>query len=111
MLKTLRDKLRQSSSATESRADPAPLLASLNLQQLPLLSASTLVQILEAENLLRSVRRLVAVDSRHWSSLYQPALDRFLEACQLAPASMAHHHAGPGGLAAHTLESLEIALR
>ena len=111
MLKTLRDKLRQSSSSTESRADPAPLLASLNLQQLPLLSASTLVQILEAENLLRSIRRLVAVDSRHWSALYQPALDRYLEACQLAPASMAHHHAGPGGLAAHTLESLEIALR
>lgn len=43
--------------------------------------------------------------------LYQPLLNRFLESAQLAPASMAHHHAGPGGLAAHTLESVEIALQ
>jgi integrating conjugative element relaxase (TIGR03760 family) len=112
MLKALRRKLRQTPSSTATtRAAPAPQLASLNLQQLPLLSSSTLVQILDAANLLRSVRRLVAVQDAHWAALYQPALDRFLEACQLAPASMAHHHAGPGGLAAHTLETLEIALR
>ena len=113
MLKQLRNKLRQSSAQCEPpRADSsAPLLASLNLLQLPLLSAKDLVQILEAENLLRSIRRLVAVQEAHWKSLYQPALNHFLEACQLAPASMAHHHAGPGGLAAHTLETLEIALR
>lgn len=109
MFRKNREKLRQSSLSKET--GPVPLLSTLNLLQLPLLSAKDLVQIIDAENLLRSIRRLVAVDPRHWSALYQPALDRFLEACQLAPASMAHHHAGPGGLAAHTLESLEIALR
>jgi hypothetical protein len=30
---------------------------------------------------------------------------------QLAPASTAHHHAGPGGLATHTLDVIERALR
>lgn len=111
MLSWLRNKLRQPSGLVPEHTRPAvPALSSMNLHQLPLLSASELIQILDAANLLRSIRRLVAVQEAHWEALYQPALNRFLETCQLAPASMAHHHAGPGGLAAHSLESLEIAL-
>lgn len=82
-----------------------------NLRQLQLKSAKELVQVIELENLLRNIRRLTAIQDAHWQALYQPILDRFLESAQLAPASMAHHHAGPGGLAAHTLESVEIALQ
>lgn len=110
----LRRLFRPSSPAAVLPSTPAPSAANLsrlNLSRLPLLDAGELVQLLDATNLVRSIRRLVAVQDSHWNALYQPALDRFLLACQLAPASMAHHHAGPGGLATHTLESLEIALR
>ena len=34
-----------------------------------------------------------------------------MESVQLAPASIAHHHAGPGGLVTHTLDVIERALR
>lgn len=88
-----------------------PALSQLNLRQLPLLTARALVELIELDNVLRSIKRLVAVSETHWNQLYKPAIDLFIELCQLAPASMAHHHAGPGGLAAHTLESIEIALR
>lgn len=82
-----------------------------NLLQLQLKSASELIDAIELQNLLRSIRRLVAIPDEHWRTLYQPVLDRFLVSAQLAPASTAHHHAGPGGLAAHTLESVELALQ
>lgn len=114
MLKQLRRTLKRAASTSGADVPSAtarPPLAQLNLNHLPLLSSGELIQILDADNLMRSIRRLVAIQDAHWRALYQPALNRFLEACQLAPASMAHHHAGPGGLAAHTLESLEIALQ
>ncbi|CBL45407.1 conserved hypothetical protein [gamma proteobacterium HdN1] len=79
--------------------------------ELQIVAANELVQHIALEPLLCSIRRLVALPTEHWNALYQPVLNHFLEACQLAPASMAHHHAGPGGLAAHTLESVEIALQ
>lgn len=94
---------------------PAPTLVTpvtqQNLLQLQLKSARELVDAIELQNLLRSIRRLVAIPDEHWRTLYQPVLDRFLVSAQLAPASAAHHHAGPGGLAAHTLESVELALQ
>lgn len=86
-------------------------LAQLNFKALPLLSAEELIMSLQAESVVRSIKRLVAVPETHWAAIYDPVLTRFIEAAQLAPASMAHHHSGPGGLVVHTLEVLEIALR
>ena len=43
--------------------------------------------------------------------MYQPAIDLYLESVQLAPASTAHHHAGLGGLATHTFDVVDRALR
>ncbi len=43
--------------------------------------------------------------------MYQPAIDLYLESVQLAPASTAHHHAGLGGLATHTIDVVDRALR
>ncbi len=43
--------------------------------------------------------------------MYIPALHGYLECVQLAPASTAHHHAGPGGLATHTCDVIDRALR
>lgn len=105
-------KLRQSRpSTTPTPPSAVSAYQPEKFRQLQLKPATELVQIIELENLLRNIRRLAAIQEAHWQALYQPILDRFLESAQLAPASMAHHHAGPGGLAAHTLESVEIALQ
>lgn len=108
--------LRQYQTGFKPAPSPAPAkpvlsLDQINLRQMPLLSAAELIELLNLHNLLRTIKRLAAVSETHWQMLYQPALYDFLEICQLAPASMAHHHAGPGGLAAHTLESVAIALQ
>ena len=42
---------------------------------------------------------------------YAPVINRFLEFAQLLPASESHHHAQPGGMALHTLETVQHALQ
>ncbi|MGE0116206.1 MAG: MobH family relaxase, partial [Steroidobacteraceae bacterium] len=109
-LQKLRPAVSRPAPSAQIAADA--VTTQMNLSQLQIQNAAQLEQVIDLENLLRSIRRLVAIHQQtHWNALYQPVLDRFLESCQLAPASMAHHHAGPGGLAAHTLESVEIALQ
>lgn len=61
--------------------------------------------------LVDSIRSLVAVPPSHWRSLYNPTLERFAALVQLSPASEAHHHAEPGGLLRHSLETMYEALR
>jgi integrating conjugative element relaxase (TIGR03760 family) len=60
---------------------------------------------------IKSIERITSVGSEYFNELYRPAIYQFIESVQLAPASTAHHHAGPGGLATHTLDVIERALR
>ncbi len=62
-------------------------------------------------NKIKSIERLTGVGSEYFVEMYLPAIYGYLESVQLAPASTAHHHAGPGGLATHTLDVIERALR
>lgn len=83
----------------------------LNLQQLPILSASELIQACGYAPDLPELFRLVGVQEQHFDNLYRDSLYAFAEAVQLAPASESHHHAGPGGLLKHTLEVVHSALQ
>jgi len=56
----------------------------------------------------------VQVGGKFWmlvDKLYRPAIENIIESVQLAPASTAHHHAGPGSLATHTVDVIERSLR
>jgi len=83
----------------------------LNLRQLPVLSASELIQACGYAPDLPELFRLVGVQEQHFDNLYRDSLYAFAEAVQLAPASESHHHAGPGGLLKHTLEVVHSALQ
>ena len=81
------------------------------LQPLPVLSADEIIQGLGLAQTIKSIARLTGAGNEYFTTLYQPALHRFIEAVQLVPASASHHHAGPGGLVVHTLDVIDIALR
>jgi integrating conjugative element relaxase (TIGR03760 family) len=62
-------------------------------------------------NKIKSIERITSVGPEYFNELYRPAIELFIESVQLAPASTAHHHAGPGGLATHTVDVIERSLR
>ena len=88
-----------------------PDLKSLDFQQLPILQTQEIIRLLGLDNRLKSIEKLTGAGTEYYQLLYAPALNRYLESVQLAPASASHHHAGPGGLAVHTLDVIDIALR
>lgn len=53
-----------------------------------------------------AIRVSVGVPDSHWQKLYLPVLHNYAAVCQRLPASEAHHHAEPGGLLRHGLETL-----
>lgn len=81
------------------------------LQPIPILSAEQIIDGLGLAQTIKSIERLTGAGKEYFTPLYLPALHQFIEAVQLVPASASHHHAGPGGLVAHTLDVIDIALR
>lgn len=70
------------------------------------LAAENLLTCIEAEEVIKKI----GVASRLSTQIFQrdllPALRSYAEFVQLMPASEAHHHANPGGLLAHALETV-----
>ncbi|MGD8940395.1 MAG: MobH family relaxase, partial [Gammaproteobacteria bacterium] len=93
------------------RYNKPPSIAQLDYDRLPILSAEALITALSLNKRLRSIEKISGAGQQYFKALYLPAIVNYAEAVQLAPASAAHHHAGPGGLLAHTLDVIEIALR
>lgn len=85
-------------------------LNDLNQSALPLLDATSLINILGLHNRLRNIKRLTSLDQDTFAQLYEVAIYKFIEAAQLIPASASYHHTGPGGLIAHTVAVVEYAL-
>lgn len=83
----------------------------MDINALPILCYEQLCEKLRIDSELRELRSLFGLDDNVFNVLVQPAFSRYLEAVQLAPASEAHHHCGPGGLALHTYEVITLALR
>ena len=75
-----------------------------------MLEARTLIARLEAGSLIAGIRDHSHASSDNFQRHYATVIDRFLEFAQLLPASESHHHAQPGGMALHTLETVLHAL-
>lgn len=78
---------------------------------LPIYSAEQLFQFCKIDPQFPDLRQHIGLDARVFDALCKPLLHQFAELVQLAPASEAHHHAGPGGLLIHTFDVTSLALR
>ncbi len=77
---------------------------------LPVLSTEALTQHLGAAALIASIRVKTGLAPANFERDYGQTIDRFMAFVQLLPASESHHHAQPGGLLLHALETANIAL-
>ena len=94
-----------------SHASPASETALVDGDRLPVLEARTLIVRLQAGRLIDRIRDHSHASADNFQRHYAPVIDRFLEFVQLLPASESHHHAQPGGMAVHTLETVLHALQ
>ncbi len=78
---------------------------------LPILSAKALFDHCKLDSQLLELRVTAGFDAPIFDVLIRDPIFRFAELVQLAPASEAHHHAGPGGLLKHTLDVIALALK
>ena len=77
---------------------------------LPVLSAETLTRNLGADSLIASIRVKTGLAPANFERDYGQTIVQFMAFVQLLPASESHHHAQPGGLLLHALETANIAL-
>ncbi|HRJ52261.1 MAG TPA: MobH family relaxase [Candidatus Thiothrix moscowensis] len=104
------------SSLVPSKVAAKPALTAIGIPAIPqlppgvwpVLPAPTLLQ--PHQRLLVRIRGLSGVSADYWDSLYQPLLDNFAAFVQQTPASEAHHHCGQGGMLAHSLHVMQLAL-
>lgn len=98
-----------------AKKSPPPLSASsrspADPDLFPVLSAAELFDKTGTSKQIDGIRALTGFHAAAFAELCRPALDSFAEAVQLAPASQAHHHAGPGGMIVHGIEVVDAALR
>lgn len=74
------------------------------------LPASALICCIEGDEVVKKIIRATRIAPDIFEHDLHPALLHFAEFVQLLPASESHHHANPGGLLAHTLETVLHAL-
>jgi integrating conjugative element relaxase (TIGR03760 family) len=77
---------------------------------LPVLSAEALTERLGADSLIASIRVKTGLAPANFERDYGQTMVQFMAFVQLLPASESHHHAQPGGLLLHALETANIAL-
>jgi integrating conjugative element relaxase (TIGR03760 family) len=94
-----------------ARAIAGGSIASVHGDTLPVLRAPTLITRLDAGGLIACIGDNAHASADNFQRHYAPVIDRFLEFAQLLPASESHHHAQPGGMALHTLETVQHALQ
>jgi integrating conjugative element relaxase (TIGR03760 family) len=90
---------------------PASETISAQGDRLPVLAGRTLIARLEVDSLIAGIRAHSHASAENFQRHYAPVIDRALEFAQLLPASESHHHAQPGGMALHSLETALHALK
>lgn len=98
-------------SAVASIPAVSASLDNLDLDNIPIHPPTSVLKLLGYSADFDGLYRLVGLSETHFDLLYRQPLLRLASMCQLAPASEANHHCGPGGLLTHTLEVIDIALR
>jgi integrating conjugative element relaxase (TIGR03760 family) len=77
---------------------------------MPVLPEDELKRHLDTGALLASIRVETGLAASNFERDYGQTISRFMTFAQLLPASESHHHAQPGGLLLHALETANIAL-
>ena len=77
---------------------------------MPVLPEEELKRHLGTGSLLASIRVKTGLAPANFEQDYGQTVSRFMTFAQLLPASESHHHAQPGGLLLHALETANIAL-
>lgn len=83
----------------------------LEMSALPIAAYDRLCELTGIDPDLREWRALAGMDHKVFNVLIRQAFVRYSESVQLAPASEAHHHCGPGGLLLHTHDVVTLALK
>lgn len=83
----------------------------LDLTQLPILDARSLLTRQGIDPKLSDWRTLIGLNDDFFDRMVRDPFYRYAEAIQLAPASEADHHAGPGGLLAHSYDVITLGLK
>ncbi|HNQ03779.1 MAG TPA: MobH family relaxase [Thiobacillaceae bacterium] len=78
---------------------------------LPVLNAERIIATTGVAPLLIEVRRDSGLTDPTWQTHVVPVIQAVAEMVQRLPASEAHHHAEPGGLFVHTVETLQHAAK
>lgn len=81
---------------SRSRRDP---------RLLPILAPEDILTKYGGEQCVAAIRRSVGIADYFFDRYYRSAIHNLAALVQLCPGSEAHHHAFPGGLATHILES------
>ena len=103
---------RPAATAPPPAAPAAPIRLSGSAEDwCRVLSGEDLLQHCHAQATLDEIRRLSRLAPAVFDRDLRSAVVAYAEFVQLAPASESHHHAHPGGLLAHTLEVILVALR
>lgn len=87
------------------------LVQQLDVTALPIADYDRLCALTRLDPDLREWRTLAGMDDKVFNVLIRQAFVHYAESVQLAPASEAHHHCGPGGLLLHTHDVITLALK
>ncbi len=74
-------------------------------------SATELLSTPRRQKLLEQIWQRTSLSRKQFADLYQCPIERYAELVQQLPASHNHHHAYPGGMLDHGLESMVYALK
>ncbi|WP_052279452.1 MobH family relaxase [Cupriavidus sp. IDO] len=74
-------------------------------------SAASLLATPRRQKLLEHIWQRTSVSRNQFAALYLAPLERYAELVQQFPASESHHHAYPGGMLDHGLETVAYALK
>lgn len=80
-------------------------------KHIAILNAPDLFEYCKLDSQLTDLKKLSGFDDKIFEILIKQPINTYAELVQLAPASEAHHHAGPGGLLKHTLDVIQLALK
>lgn len=78
---------------------------------LPVLGADQIIATTGMAPLLLEVRKMSGLTDATWQTYVEPVIQSVTEMFQQLPGSEAHHHAQPGGLFIHTVETLHYAAK
>ena len=74
-------------------------------------SAVELLNTPRRQKLLENIWQRTSLSRPQFAGLYMTPLQRYAALVQLLPASESHHHAHPGGMLDHSLETVAFALK